>query len=356
MKHALRSISMLLALTLLLTACGNTLPLPTPSSSGADPTPGVSSTPEPSGTPAVTSTPDSTPAPTPTPVPTPAPTPTPAPGSATVTNVPQTVNPGQTFTGSPVLDPIQYSVPDPSNQAGLSTERHDFSYGAAKNGQPHSITVGNQQLFDSLSSGALAWDNKSSQEEKVLYLTFDCGYEYGTLTSDMLDTLKEKGVPATFFCTLDYLEDAPQVVARMIAEGHIVGNHSTTHPSNCAALTREELAWELLGFHNYMRVNFGYDTEYFRFPAGVYSECALDLVDDMGYKSVFWSIAHADWDPNNQPGVDVSFNTVTGRLHPGAVILLHSTSPDNEVILGDFIDYARQQGYTFKSLDEYPWP
>ena len=171
----------------------------------------------------------------------------------------------------------------------------------------------------------------------------------------MLDTLKEKNVKAAFFCTMSYLKTAPNVVTRMINEGHIVGNHTTNHPSNSAALTRTELAEELLGVHNYLRVKFGYNSEYFRFPAGVYSENALDLVDSVGYKSVFWSIAHTDWDPENQPGVDKSFQTVTERLHPGAVILLHTTSPDNAEILGDFIDYAREQGYEFRTLDQYKY-
>ena len=260
---------------------------------------------------------------------------------------------GSSLTSLAALDNIEYIVPDPENIRGLNTDKSDFSYGAAKNGQPHSITVTNQQIFDSYDTNALAWDNKTV--EKVLYLTFDCGYEYKNITPQMLDILKEKGVTGAFFCTLDYIEDAPEVVVRMIEEGHIVGNHSVHHPSNSAALTREKLASELLGVHNYLRVNFGYESRYFRFPTGAYSQNALDLVDCVGYRSVFWSIAHADWDPENQPGVDKSFATVTSRLHPGAVILLHTTSPDNLAILADFIDYARAEGYVFRSLDEYAY-
>lgn len=267
-----------------------------------------------------------------------------------VTYTPQVVRAGSTFTGRAPLEAITYIVADPLNERGLSTARSPFSYGIAKDGKPHWITQNNQKLFDELQSGALAWDNKST--EKVLYLTFDCGYEYGTLTSDILDVLAEKDVPAAFFCTLGYLREAPEVVARMLAEGHVVGNHSTTHP-DCTTVTREKLAWELLGVENYLRVNFGYSSRYFRFPTGAYSPDALELVNSVGYQSVFWSVAHADWDPNNQPGVEVSYQTVTSRLHPGAVILLHSTSPDNAAILGRVIDYAREQGYTFRSLDEY---
>lgn len=274
------------------------------------------------------------------------------PNSVTVSHTPTVVQPGSTFSGLAPLDPITYTVSDPDNSRGLSTEGVDFSFGAARDGQPHWITKDNQTLFDSLDSGALAWDNKS--DGKILYLTFDCGYEYKTLTSDILDILEEKDVPAAFFCTLGYLKDAPEVVARMISDGHIVGNHSATHP-NCTTLSREQLAWEILNVENYLRVNFGYSSKYFRFPSGSYSHNALDVVDGVGYRSVFWSIAHADWDPENQPGVDVSFETVTSRLHPGAVILLHTTSPDNVAILADFIDYARDQGYEFRTLDDYPY-
>lgn len=273
--------------------------------------------------------------------------------SILVEHIPQVVTQDSTYTSLKALEIIRFSVPDPKNEEKLSTESQSFGFGAAKEGKASQLTVDNQSYFDSLGTGALAWDNRTG--EKVLYLTFDCGYEYENLTADMLDVLKEKEVPAAFFCTLDYLETAPEIAARMIEEGHIVGNHSTTHPADSAALSREEMAWEILGVENYLRVNFGYTSPYFRFPAGVYSENAMDVVHDVGFRNVFWSLAHADWDPENQPGVEKSFQTITQRLHPGAVILLHTTSPDNAAILADYIDYARQQGYTFRSLDEYPW-
>ena len=189
----------------------------------------------------------------------------------------------------------------------------------------------------------------------MLYLTFDCGYKYEDLIERILDTLDDKDVPAAFFCTLHYIKEEPADIVRMIEEGHIVGNHSVSHPSDSASLSREALARELLGVENYLREQFGYSSKYFRFPGGVHSENAVDLVHSVGYRSVFWSLAHTDWDPENQPGVEKSFETVTSRLHDGAVILLHSTSPDNAAILGDYIDYCRAQGYTFRSLDEYPY-
>lgn len=262
---------------------------------------------------------------------------------------------GTTYTGKPSLWEMSYTVYDTENKRGLSETSLGFSYGVAKNDTPHNTTVNNQKRFDGLGYDVLAWDNKTETSEKVIYLTFDCGYKYGDAVPKILDTLKEKGVPAAFFCTIAYVKKAPDEVARIINEGHIVGNHSTNHPSDCAKISREALALEVLGIHNYLRVKFGYDCKYFRFPAGKYSTNALELVDSLGYRSVFWSAAYRDWNPDAQLGEDVSFDTIKAQLHPGAVILLHSTSPDNVAILGKFIDYARERGYTFRSLDEYDY-
>ena len=279
--------------------------------------------------------------------------PTQPPGEhAIVSYAPQIQNGGIPYTGLPALPAVDYLIQDPKNEKNLSTERIDFSFGVASDGKPHKRTVSNQQRFDEWGSGALAWDRIS--QEKVLYLTFDCGYEYENITSEVLDILREKGIQTTFFCTMTYLRSCPEVVARMIAEGHNVGNHSLSHPDDCAALSREEMALQALAVENYLRVNYGYSARYFRFPSGVYSENAVEVLSSVGYKSVFWSIAYADWNPKNQIGPQKAMQLLTGRLHPGAVILLHTTSRDNAQILSDFIDYAIAQGYTFRSLDDYP--
>ena len=271
---------------------------------------------------------------------------------AIVSYVPQVQNGGVTYTDLPALPAVEYLIRDPNNKDQLSTQRIDFSFGVAVGGKPHGQTVLNQQQFENWDTGALAWDNIS--QEKVLYLTFDCGYEYENITSQVLDILHEKGIKTTFFCTMTYLRSCPAVVARMIEEGHNVGNHSLSHPADCAALSREEMALQALAVENYLRVNFGYSAKYFRFPSGVYSENAVQVLSSVGYRSVFWSIAYADWDPENQQGPEKAMQILTGRLHPGAVILLHTTSRDNARILADFIDYAISQGYTFRSLDDYP--
>jgi peptidoglycan-N-acetylmuramic acid deacetylase len=207
-----------------------------------------------------------------------------------------------------------------------------------------------QNFFESKRYAAVAYDTRSAG--KVLYLTFDCGYENGN-TAIILDALREKRVPAAFFCTVDEMKGAPEIVARMINEGHIVGNHSVTHPS-FAEIGRTRMAEEVLGADNFLRRNFGYSAPFFRFPMGEYNESALDAVASLGFTSVFWSAAYADWDPNAQKGAQYALETVLSRIHPGAILLLHSVSPDNAAAIGDIIDGARAMGYTFRDLTELP--
>ena len=244
-----------------------------------------------------------------------------------------------------------YEIYDALNSRGLSTTKSGFGYGVAKNGQPHSMSVNNQKRFDGmLNVEALALDTKST--DKRMYLTFDCGYEYKNLTADILDTLKEKQVKAAFFLTGDYVKKNEALVQRMIDEGHIVGNHSWGHKS-FPTISREKMAKEIWQLEEYMKNKFNYSSPYFRFPSGEHSECALELVSSMGYKSIFWSAAYADWDTAKQPTKENAVNTVTSRYHNGAVILLHAVSQANADGLAEMIDIARQQGYEFKTLDEY---
>ena len=250
-----------------------------------------------------------------------------------------------TYTGRKPLKTIRFTVKDPDNTQGLSTKKIEHSFGVATGGKVHSIAEESQKYFDSKGFDAVTYDTDSG---KTLYLTFDCGYENG-YTSKILDTLKEKKVPAAFFCTLPDIKDEPELIARMINEGHIVGNHSATHPS-FAEISRTQMAQEIEKCDNYLRENFGYTSPFFRFPKGEYSDSAIDLINSLGYKCVFWSLAYGDWDTNAQKGADYAFNTVTARLHPGAVILLHSVSSDNAEALGRIIDYARSCGYEFKPL------
>ena len=186
-------------------------------------------------------------------------------------------------------------------------------------------------------------------ESKTLYLTFDEGYENG-YTADILDTLKEKGVKAVFFVTYDYCKSSPELVERMIKEGHTVGNHSYTHPSfpKCG---EEQVNNEITALHSYVKGNFGYEMTLFRFPMGEFSERTLKQVSDLGYTSVFWSFAYQDWDMNKQPSPQEAFDAVTKSTHDGGIYLLHAVSEANAAALGDIIDNWRQQGYTVGDIN-----
>ncbi|MCL2023642.1 MAG: polysaccharide deacetylase family protein [Oscillospiraceae bacterium] len=253
-----------------------------------------------------------------------------------------------THTGFAPLAQLPFFVEDEDKIPDLSKKRIEFSYGVAKDSKPHQISVDAQKFFDAKGYKAFAYDAKSSG--KRLYLTFDTGYENG-VTAGILDTLRDKKVPAAFFSTLHHVKTAPDLIARMITEGHIVGNHSVSHP-DFTAISRKKMIEEIQGYDNYLRVNFGYTAPFFRFPEGAYSEDALHLVQTLGYTSAFWSVSWADWDVNAQRGKQAAFDTITARLHPGAVIMLHSVSTDNAGALGDIIDWARAQGYEFYGLDD----
>lgn len=183
-------------------------------------------------------------------------------------------------------------------------------------------------------------------DEKVIYLTFDEGYENG-YTATILDTLKEKNVPAVFFVTMDYVTKEPDLVKRMIDEGHAVGNHSDKHVSYPTVST-ERCEQETMNLHNYIKENFGYQMTLFRPPMGEFSERVLAQTQQLGYKTMLWSYAYKDWDPKNQMETGKALEKVNGALHNGAIYLLHAVGSTNNDILGDFIDYARSQGYEFK--------
>ncbi len=252
-----------------------------------------------------------------------------------------------TLSGFAPLEKISYTVSDPNNTKGLSTKKLSHSHGPAGGGVAHHTVVEFQKTFEKYAAATL-----DTSGEKVLYLTFDCGYEYENLTNKVLDVLKEKKVNATFFCTLEHIKAESDLIARMIKEGHIVGNHSAKHPS-FADIDRTRMAKEIEETENYLRENFGYAAKVFRFPAGEYNESALELIQSLGYMSVFWSVAYDDWDTSKVRGKDYAVEKVMSRLHSGAIILLHSVSKDNAEALGEIIDRARAEGYEFKSIMNY---
>ncbi len=187
-------------------------------------------------------------------------------------------------------------------------------------------------------------------QNKVIYLTFDEGYENG-YTSKILDILKNKQVKAAFFVTEDYIKRNPQLIKRMQAEGHTVGNHSSRHLSS-PELSDNEFSQELTKTANTYKEITGYDMpKIFRPPMGDYSERTLALAHNMGYKTIFWSFAYKDWETDNQPGKDVAYNTVMERYHNGAILLLHAVSSSNTEALPDIIDSLKAQGYSFETLN-----
>ncbi len=184
----------------------------------------------------------------------------------------------------------------------------------------------------------------TTPDRSRILLTFDQGYENG-YTAQILDTLKEKGVSAIFFLTGDYAKREPELVARMIAEGHMLGNHGMTHAS-LPTLTDAEAKAEIMDLHQYVLDEFGYEMQYFRCPCGEYSARALEIVQECGYRSIFWSDAYVDWDITAQPEEKEALGRLTSHAHGGEILLLHSVSETNAAILGDLIDAFRAMGYT----------
>ena len=190
-------------------------------------------------------------------------------------------------------------------------------------------------------------------QKKVIYLTFDEGYENG-YTSQILDTLKDYEVKAAFFVTKDYIEDSPELVKRMVAEGHIVGNHSVTH-GDFSKMEDSQIENELLGCAQAYHDLTGKEMpKFFRPPEGVYSIHSLEETQAMGYKTIFWSYAYADWDVNKQPGKQGALDMMKANYHNGGIYLLHAVSKSNTQALGDMIEFLKEQGYTFWTLYDLP--
>lgn len=189
-------------------------------------------------------------------------------------------------------------------------------------------------------------------EEKIIYLTFDAGYENGN-TAAILDALKKHHAPAAFFLVGNYLETSPELVKRMVAEGHTVGNHTFHHPDMSKIAAKEDFQKELQDLENlYQQVTGQPLKKYYRPPQGKYSEANLKMAKEMGYHTFFWSLAYVDWYEDKQPTHEEAFQKLLGRIHPGAIVLLHSTSRTNGEILDELLTKWESMGYQFHSLDE----
>lgn len=230
------------------------------------------------------------------------------------------------------------------SQSAVQTGAWGLSF--QQEGQPPSGPVGARVLAQY--DGAYIGDT----EEKVLYLTFDAGYENGH-TEKILDILKKHQVPAAFFLVGDYLERNADLVRRMAEEGHIVGNHTASHPdmskiSSMDAFEKELAEVEAL----FLEITGKELPKFYRPPQGVFSQENLKMAKELGYKTVFWSLAYADWDNSKQPSREYAFEKLLGRTHNGAVVLLHATSQTNANILDELLTKWEQAGYRFAPVSE----
>ena len=191
-------------------------------------------------------------------------------------------------------------------------------------------------------------------DQKVIYLTFDAGFENGN-TPAILDALKKHNVPATFFVVGNFLSNNPDLIKRMVEEGHIVGNHTYTHPDMSKISTMESFSKEIQDVEKlYQEITGKEMIKFYRPPQGKYSEENLKMAKELGYKTFFWSLAYVDWYQDKQPTKEEAFDKLLGRIHPGAVVLLHNTSSTNGQILDELLTKWEEMGYTFKSLDQMP--
>lgn len=188
--------------------------------------------------------------------------------------------------------------------------------------------------------------------EKKIYLTFDAGYENG-VTEQILDTLQKHNVPAAFFLVGNYLQQEPELVKRMVSDGHTVGNHTFHHYDMSKISDLDSFREELTSLESlYYEITGQNMSKYYRPPQGCYSEENLKMAQELGYHTVFWSLAYVDWINDKQPTPQEAFSKLIPRIHNGAVVLLHSTSKTNGEILDELLTRWKELGYTFGTLDE----
>ena len=224
----------------------------------------------------------------------------------------------------------------------------DVNWGLSFN-SPDGIPTGNAGAEKLKSYDAYYVGDKT---KKKIYLTFDAGYENG-YTENILDVLKKHGVKATFFLVGNFLQTAPELVKRMVNEGHTVGNHTMTHPDMSAISDIESFKKELCGLEElYKEVTGKEIVKVYRPPQGKYSEDNLKMAQEMGYKTIFWSLAYVDWYNDNQPTKEQAFDKLLPRIHNGAVVLLHSTSKTNSEILDELLTKWEDMGYILSPITE----
>ena len=251
-------------------------------------------------------------------------------------------------------EPVKNEEPvkkESGDYSSLSNEKAGWWFNPKKAGGNGKSTIP-EKTANLLNKYNGIWQAKT--DEKVMYLTFDEGYEYNNNTAKILDTLKAKGVKAAFFVTGAYIKSNLDLVNRMANEGHLVCNHSVNHLNQVDAIKNpKKLEDDIAGLQTLYKEKTGNNlASFLRPPEGVYSERTLKFINDMGYRPVFWSFAYKDWLRDNQPDKKFAIEKITGQFHPGSVLLLHAVSDTNAEILGDIIDQAVNMGYRFGSLYE----
>lgn len=232
-----------------------------------------------------------------------------------------------------------------SGEIALDTK--DWGLGFSESGQPPTGMATSEELkqYDAYFLG--------DTSQKKLYLTFDAGYENGN-TEAILDALKKHQAKATFFVVGHYLETAPELIKRMISEGHTVGNHTYHHYDMSKLSDFESFSEEIQSVEEkYKEITGEEMVKYYRPPQGKYSLQNLQMAKDLGYHTFFWSLAYVDWNQDAQPGREEAIQKLTERLHPGAIVLLHNTSSTNAEILDELLTKWEDLGYSFTTLDRF---
>ena len=233
-----------------------------------------------------------------------------------------------------------------TNAKSVSTKKIEWGIKRSDNHEQPDLGSENRKVLEENNGIALG-----NSESKVIYLTFDEGYEAG-YTTQILKILKENDVKATFFLTAHYINTQEELVKQMIEEGHIIGNHTVNHKS-IPSLTEEEIKKEVMDLHQSVYEKLGYEMKYIRPPKGEFSEKTLQVTNSLGYKTVMWSFAYEDWNEEKQPDEEKAKEKILNNLHNGEIMLLHGNSKTNTNILDSVIKEAKNMGYVFKSLDEF---
>lgn len=235
---------------------------------------------------------------------------------------------------------------DSADATALSNEKKGWWIKRKENNEQSEA----QNEIDLAKYDAFYVDTKN-KDKKVMYLTFDCGYDNG-YTEPMLDILKKHKAYAIFFVTQTYIRDNVEIVKRMKKEGHLVGNHTVKHKS-MPDLSERDIKEELITCADYCKEATGYEMDpYVRPPMGEYSERTLQICKNLGYKTVFWSMAYLDYEVDNQPGSDFVIDHFEKYYHNGAIPLLHNVSKSNAEALDTVLTNLEKKGFTFENVDK----